>query len=77
MVPEGPHVSGQLIGVDRMTMVIVPNELRDAINKKLDEKSEGLIYPESDRELMYNQLLDYYDNHGVIPDFDLKQVGKP
>ena len=28
---------------------------------------------EKDREVLYNQLLTYYDEHGVVPDFTIKE----
>ena len=57
-------------------MVIVPNDLRDAINTKLDAAIAELPEPdrpfaEKDREFLYSQLLDAFDEHGVIPDFTL------
>jgi len=50
---------------------IVPNILRDRIDALLDAAYE--IYPDAaiDREIHYQRLLDYFDEHGVIPDFQL------
>ncbi len=64
-------------------MVIVPNSLQDEINKKLDAALESIGAPthestlieniEHDREFMYHQLLSYYDEHGFVPDFILRE----
>jgi hypothetical protein len=52
-------------------IIIVPNVLRDAINKKLDEVLSEFPEAEKDRELFYHKLLEYFDEHGEIPDFTL------
>lgn len=52
-------------------LVIVPNTLRDAIHRKLDEQIALNPDAEKDREPLYSQLLDYFNEHGVIPDFSL------
>jgi len=54
-----------------MRMVIVPNELRDAINAKLDAAITACPDAANDRDALYNQLLAYFDEHGEVPDFDL------
>jgi hypothetical protein len=59
-----------------MRMVIVPDSLRAAINEKLDAAlaelpEEDRIAAEKDREFLYGQLLDAFDQHGTIPDFTL------
>ena len=52
-------------------LVIVPNFLRDAINAKLDEVFKTCPEAEKERESLYQRLLEYFDEHGVIPDFTL------
>lgn len=52
-------------------MVIVPNELRDAINAAIDEQIAKVPDAAPDREHFYQTLLNYYDQHGVIPPFEL------
>ena len=55
-------------------LVIVPNELRDAIQRKLGEALKD--FPEcskEDRQFLYQQILKYYNEHGVVPDFQLKK----
>lgn len=52
-------------------MMIIPNALRDAINSKLDAAFEKCPEAAKDREILYGQLLEYFDQHGEVPDFDL------
>jgi hypothetical protein len=56
-------------------MVIVPNELAAAIYAKIDAALVDCPDAAPDREAFYGQLLDYFDEHGVIPAFSL--VKKP
>lgn len=50
---------------------VIPNSLREAINAKLDEQIRLAPDAEKDRETLFRQLVDYFDEHGVIPDFSL------
>lgn len=52
-------------------MVIIPNEVRDAINKRLDVVLHEHPESEIDRELFYAQCLQYYDETGLIPEIRL------
>ena len=52
-------------------LVIAPNSLYDAINAKLDAAIAEFPDAERDREVLYGQLLDHFNEHGVIPDFSL------
>ena len=57
-----------------MKLVIVPESLRAAIDEKLDAALAG--FPEhsaEDREVLYGQLLNYFDEHGVVPDFHIER----
>lgn len=54
-----------------MKTVIVPDSLRDTINTKLDKAILDCPEAEKDREILYNQLLSYFDRFGEIPDFSL------
>ena len=54
-----------------MSGVIVPNALRDEINKKLDAAIAGCPGAEQDRAEIYQQMLVFYDEHGYVPDFVL------
>ena len=56
-----------------MSMVIVPNQLRDAIYAEIDAKAPKGI-DSMDRDVLYKQLLIYYDEHGVIPDFTIERA---
>jgi len=53
-------------------IAIVPNYVRDAINAKLDDAYVIAPEAEIDRQIHYNALLTYFDEHGVIPDFTLQ-----
>ena len=52
-------------------LVIVPNSLRDAINEKLDAAIAEVPDAEKDREVLYSQLLAYFNENGVVPNFSL------
>ena len=59
-------------GRENEVFVIVPNEIRDAINTKLDAEIVKHPNAEKERDALYHQLLAYFNEHGVIPDFSLK-----
>ncbi len=52
-------------------LVIVPNDLRDAIYAKIDAALEEAPDAAPDREVFYDQLLSHYNEHGVVADFTL------
>ena len=52
---------------------IVPNYIADAINAKLDAAFAECPEAAKDREVLYGHLLDYFDEHGVIPEFSVKK----
>jgi hypothetical protein len=52
-------------------IVIVPNELRDAINAKLDAALSVTPGAEPDREYLYSTLLAFFHEHGYLPEFEL------
>jgi len=56
-------------------MVIVPNVLRDEINKKLDDAFLVVPEAEKDRDIFFHHLLSYFYENGVIPDFELTKKG--
>lgn len=58
-----------------MRIVVVPNDLRDAINAKLDAALAECPEAAPDREHFYDTLLNYYDEHGSLPDFHLAKYG--
>lgn len=54
-------------------LVIVPDSLRNAINAKLDTAIAEHPDAECDRDALYAQLLAYFNEHGVVPDFSLER----
>lgn len=54
-----------------MPLVIVPDSLSDAINKKLDAAYVGVPDAAVDREIHYQALLDHFYDYGVVPEFTL------
>ena len=58
-------------------MVIVPNALRDEIYRAVDAALERAPQFQPEREAIYRDILAYYDEHGVVPDFDLTPARTP
>ncbi len=56
-----------------MRIVILHDSLRDAINRRLDIELERVPDAASDRDALFDMLLEYYDEHGQIPDFTLEK----
>ena len=54
-------------------MVIVYKELSDAIYIKIDKQLKLFPKAKKYREDFFNQLLTYYDKHGVIPPFKIEE----
>ena len=54
-------------------LAVVPISLSNAINTKLDEAFIGCPEAEKERDILYSQLLEYFDVHGIIPDFELRK----
>ena len=52
---------------------VVFNALRDAIYEKIDAQLVDHPALVEHREAIYSDLLGYYDEHGVIPDFSLQE----
>lgn len=57
--------------------LVIPNSLRDEINRRLDEQIALAPDAEADREVLYNQLVHYFNENGVIPDFSLVKKDDP
>ena len=55
-------------------LVVVPDSLRDALYAAIEKALHGRPCTDQDRETLYGQLLAYYDEHGRIPEFELKQA---
>ena len=56
-----------------MKCVIVPDALREAIYSAIDSAIAKHSGAALDRELFYEQLLSFFDEHGYLPDFDLER----
>lgn len=52
-------------------LVIVPNAVSQAINNALDMAIKECPEAEGSRDALYHELLQYFDENGVIPDFSL------
>jgi len=63
------------IDIQTEVPMIVLNYLRDELHKRLDEEIAKHPEAEKDREVLYGQLLDYVNVHGVIPEFSLERRG--
>ena len=58
-------------------LVIVPDSLRKEINRALDKAYRLAPEAECDRETHYMLLLNFFNEHGRIPDFTFhKAEGK-
>ena len=55
-------------------IVVVPNKLRDAIVAAIDAKLAGRDCNSVERDRIFHTLLNYYNENGIIPDFDLKKI---
>ena len=51
--------------------LIVPDALHDAINQRLDAAIAQCPDAAKDREHLYRQLLEAFNEHGVIPEFTI------
>lgn len=56
-----------------MTIVIVPEVLRDAINAALDAAFIECPEAELDRENLFMILLDYFYENGRLPEFSIRK----
>lgn len=56
-----------------MTCVIVPNYLRDQIYEMVDAAIAKCPEAAVDREIFYQTVLNYYDQHGALPEIELKR----
>ena len=55
-----------------MRLVIVPDDLGKQIHDAIDRALCGRECSECDRKILYVQLLRFYDEHGRIPEFNLR-----
>ena len=56
-----------------MSFLIVPTAISSAINAKLDAAFQECPEAKEDRRVLYEQLLDFYDEHGYVPNFELEK----
>jgi len=54
-------------------LVIVPDELREAVHAAIDKALNGRPCSGEERESIYGQLLWHYGEHGCIPEFALEE----
>lgn len=54
-------------------LVIVPDSLSAAINARLDAEIAKVPDAVKDRDILYGQLLSYFNEHGSIPEFSLRK----
>lgn len=55
-------------------IAVIPNTLSHTINAKLDAAIAKVPEAAKSREVLYQQLLEYFDEHGIIPDFELHKL---
>ncbi len=61
-----------------MKLLIVPDSLRNGINKALNEAyAKCPEAPVEERELHYQFLINFFDENGYVPEFELKQREHP
>lgn len=60
-----------------MTCVIVPNVLRDRIYDMVDAAIAKCPDAAVDREIFYQTVLNYYDQHGELPEIELRHAPQP
>ena len=58
-------------------IMIVPDELKSAINKKIDEAIAENPKAETAREYFFAELLKFYDEKGYIPEFKINKAEAP
>lgn len=52
-------------------MLVVPNYLAAEINALLDAEIAKVPDAAKDRDVLYSQILEYVNDHGVLPQFSL------
>ena len=54
-------------------LVVVPDYVRDDINRILDAALVECPEAAGNREVLYGQLLAYFDDNGNLPDFSIQR----
>ena len=52
-----------------MSIVIVPDYLRDAINRKIDTAFKEIT--EAEHDLLYRTMLEYFNEYGKVPEINV------
>ena len=55
-------------------LCIVPERLRETLMAAIDKALNGRPCTDKDREILYGQLLAFFDQHGCIPEFTLNET---
>lgn len=55
-------------------MRVVYDRLSNLINESIDRALAGRPCSDADRKYFFSQLLDYYDDHGKVPEITLKET---
>lgn len=58
-----------------MSFVIVPDYVDDAIRRALNAAIKECPDARNEYEQLYGKLLDYYNEHGCLPDFVITKSG--
>ncbi|WP_376956480.1 hypothetical protein ABNQ39_00410 (plasmid) [Azospirillum sp. A26] len=56
-------------------LLVIPNDIRDELNARLDEQIAAHPDAAADRDVLFAQLVDHVNRTGVIPDFSLAKAG--
>ena len=59
-----------------MSAFVIPSDLIDAINRRLDRAIEDCPEAAKDREFLYDQCLLAVDRYGYIPEFSLEKINE-
>ena len=57
-------------------LVIVPDDLYNAIHARLDELFKEFPDAEKDRDALYHQVLAYFDEFGRLPSFTIERIAE-
>lgn len=58
-------------------LFLVPDSLAAAINQAIDKALNGRPCGDFDREIIFKQVLGFYDRNGFVPSFDLTENTPP
>ena len=57
-----------------MSLYILPNYIGNEIDRKLDAAIQDAPAAEKDREFLRGQLIEYFAEHGVVPESTLAKA---